>query len=157
MSFNITLARPYKWQTENYVDQRAFVHALIELFQSLIGGQLHLVGVSDGEHGKWESGAYVYLVPRGPFPVAFLSQYSHCREKNAYTNCHARTRTDTLIPVFYCLSPPQSILSSCFALRLTTRSSGTCRGYPNRCWSPPTISVQCAPSRPGPSIWWIEA
>ncbi|KAL4069753.1 exocyst complex component Sec3-domain-containing protein [Scleroderma yunnanense] len=47
MSFNISLARTYKWQTENHVDQLAFVRALIELFRLLIGGHLQLAGVND--------------------------------------------------------------------------------------------------------------
>jgi len=75
MSFNISLARTYKWQTENHVDQFAFVHALVELFQSLIGGQLHLVGVNDpstdpapGEQFRKESGAYIYSFSQASLP-----------------------------------------------------------------------------------------
>ncbi|KAH0838173.1 exocyst complex component SEC3 N-terminal PIP2 binding PH-domain-containing protein [Lanmaoa asiatica] len=47
VSFDITLARTYKWQTENAVDQTAFVKAIVELFRSLVGAPLHLVGVDD--------------------------------------------------------------------------------------------------------------
>lgn len=45
--FNVTLGRTYKWQTENPVDQSAFIHALIDLFRSLIGSHLQLQGVND--------------------------------------------------------------------------------------------------------------
>ncbi|KAF9229108.1 hypothetical protein BS17DRAFT_771038 [Gyrodon lividus] len=47
MSFDITLARTYKWQTENPNDQSTFVKAIIELFYSIVGGALHLVGVNE--------------------------------------------------------------------------------------------------------------
>ncbi|KAG9314221.1 exocyst complex component Sec3-domain-containing protein [Chiua virens] len=47
ISFNVTLARTYKWQTENPADQTAFVRAIIDLFRSLIGTPLHLVGVDE--------------------------------------------------------------------------------------------------------------
>ncbi|KIJ68210.1 hypothetical protein HYDPIDRAFT_24509 [Hydnomerulius pinastri MD-312] len=49
MSFNITLARTYKWQTENHVDQSSFMKSLIELYYSVIGNGLHLVGVNEPE------------------------------------------------------------------------------------------------------------
>ncbi|KAI6047739.1 exocyst complex component Sec3-domain-containing protein [Pisolithus marmoratus] len=49
LSFNITLGRTYKWQTENPVDQSAFIHALVDLFRSLIGNHLQLQGVNDPE------------------------------------------------------------------------------------------------------------
>ncbi|KAF9244541.1 exocyst complex component Sec3-domain-containing protein [Melanogaster broomeanus] len=44
MLFNITLARTYKWQTENSNDQSSFVRAIIDLFYSIIGSALHIVG-----------------------------------------------------------------------------------------------------------------
>lgn len=46
-SFNITLARTYKWETENTADQTAFIRTVVELFRSLVGAPLHLVGVDD--------------------------------------------------------------------------------------------------------------
>ncbi|KAI9461762.1 exocyst complex component Sec3-domain-containing protein [Boletus coccyginus] len=46
-SFNITLARTYKWQTENAVDQTAFVRAIVDLFRALIDAPLHVVGVDE--------------------------------------------------------------------------------------------------------------
>lgn len=96
MSFNISLARTYKWQTENDVDQFAFVHALVELFRSLTGGQLHLVGVNDpstdptaGEQFRKESSAYIYrfsqasLLRRIPVPTSPLLGKEH-----PYQPCH---------------------------------------------------------------------
>ncbi|KAH7910703.1 exocyst complex component Sec3-domain-containing protein [Hygrophoropsis aurantiaca] len=49
MSFNITLARTYKWQTENHSDQAAFISAIIQLFHTVTNGTgtLQLVGVTD--------------------------------------------------------------------------------------------------------------
>ncbi|KAG8219670.1 exocyst complex component Sec3-domain-containing protein [Butyriboletus roseoflavus] len=47
LSFNITLARTYKWQTENAADQTSFVRTIVELFRSLVGAPLHLLGVDD--------------------------------------------------------------------------------------------------------------
>ncbi|KAH7930560.1 hypothetical protein BV22DRAFT_1101736 [Leucogyrophana mollusca] len=49
MSFNITLARTYKWQTESHLDQAAFISAAIQLFHTVTNGTgtLQLVGVAD--------------------------------------------------------------------------------------------------------------
>ncbi|KAF8846217.1 hypothetical protein BDN67DRAFT_960913 [Paxillus ammoniavirescens] len=49
MTLNITLARTYKWQTENPNDQSTFVKAIIELFYSAVAGPLHLVGVNEAD------------------------------------------------------------------------------------------------------------
>jgi hypothetical protein len=49
MTFNITLARTYKWQTENPNDQSTFVKAIVELFYSAVAGPLHLVGVNEAD------------------------------------------------------------------------------------------------------------
>ncbi|KAJ3524302.1 hypothetical protein NM688_g8587 [Phlebia brevispora] len=48
LAFNITLARTYRWQTENEQDQANFVIALVRLFRSLNGGApLQVVGFRD--------------------------------------------------------------------------------------------------------------
>ncbi|KAI9513060.1 exocyst complex component sec3 subunit [Russula earlei] len=46
-TFNITLARTYKWQTENSNEQLEFLHSLVDLFQSLFGGSLQVTGLSE--------------------------------------------------------------------------------------------------------------
>ncbi|KAF9270059.1 hypothetical protein L218DRAFT_888394 [Marasmius fiardii PR-910] len=47
--FNITLARTYKWQTENEQDQDSFLKAMIKLYQSITGGSppLRLEGLGE--------------------------------------------------------------------------------------------------------------
>ncbi|OAX44413.1 hypothetical protein K503DRAFT_706401 [Rhizopogon vinicolor AM-OR11-026] len=51
LSFNITLARTYKWQTENHFDQASFISAALKLFYVVTNGTatLHLVGVREDE------------------------------------------------------------------------------------------------------------
>ncbi|KAG0704350.1 exocyst complex component Sec3-domain-containing protein [Suillus ampliporus] len=51
VSFNITLARTYKWQTENHLDQANFISAAVKLFSVVTNGTatLHLVGVRQNE------------------------------------------------------------------------------------------------------------
>ncbi|KAG2045028.1 exocyst complex component Sec3-domain-containing protein [Suillus americanus] len=52
-SFNITLARTYKWQTESHLDQANFISAAVKLFYVVTNGTgtLHLVGVRQNEPG----------------------------------------------------------------------------------------------------------
>lgn len=52
-SFNVTLARTYKWQTENHLDQANFISAAVKLFYFVTNGTgtLHLVGVQQNEPG----------------------------------------------------------------------------------------------------------
>ncbi|KAG2159680.1 exocyst complex component Sec3-domain-containing protein [Suillus bovinus] len=54
VSFNITLARTYKWQTENHLDQANFISAAVKLFYIVTNGTgtLHLVGVRQNEPGS---------------------------------------------------------------------------------------------------------
>ncbi|KAH7885936.1 exocyst complex component Sec3-domain-containing protein [Phlebopus sp. FC_14] len=52
MSWNITLARTYKWQTESHVDQSTFIRSLVDLHSLLIGGDLHLVSVDNLETAR---------------------------------------------------------------------------------------------------------
>ncbi|EGO30577.1 hypothetical protein SERLADRAFT_364519 [Serpula lacrymans var. lacrymans S7.9] len=49
MSFNITLARTYKWQTENQSDQSNFITAIIKLYRTVTNDTtpLQLAGVKD--------------------------------------------------------------------------------------------------------------
>ncbi|PSR88832.1 hypothetical protein PHLCEN_2v4981 [Hermanssonia centrifuga] len=48
LAFNVTLARTYKWQTENEKDQADFVSALIKLFRTVAGGApLQVKGIRD--------------------------------------------------------------------------------------------------------------
>ncbi|KAF8917639.1 exocyst complex component Sec3-domain-containing protein [Mucidula mucida] len=53
-SFNITLSRTYKWQTEDVDDQHAFIDALIQLFNKVTGGNatLQVDGFDDQQHGR---------------------------------------------------------------------------------------------------------
>ncbi|KAN0100480.1 Exocyst complex component Sec3 domain containing protein [Tylopilus felleus] len=46
-AFNITLARTYRWQTENPADQVAFLKVTVDLFRSLVDAPLQLVGVDE--------------------------------------------------------------------------------------------------------------
>ncbi|KAG5647578.1 hypothetical protein DXG03_008931 [Asterophora parasitica] len=48
LSFNITLSRTYRWQTENQVDQSSFLEALVQLFHTVApGSALQLEGFPD--------------------------------------------------------------------------------------------------------------
>ncbi|KAJ7102098.1 exocyst complex component sec3 subunit [Mycena belliarum] len=48
LSFNITLSRTYKWQTESPTDQSQFLEALVQLFRTVSpGSSLQLDGVAD--------------------------------------------------------------------------------------------------------------
>ncbi|OJT02748.1 Exocyst complex component 1 [Trametes pubescens] len=49
LAFNITMARTYRWQTENQRDQSSFLSALVQLFRTVTGGTapLELVGIRD--------------------------------------------------------------------------------------------------------------
>ncbi|KAF8273874.1 exocyst complex component Sec3-domain-containing protein [Lactarius quietus] len=48
-AFNITLARTYRWQTENSGEQLAFLHALVDLFRSFSNGPLQVTGLAEAE------------------------------------------------------------------------------------------------------------
>ncbi|KXN85680.1 Exocyst complex component 1 [Leucoagaricus sp. SymC.cos] len=58
LTFNITLSRTYKWQTESPTDQSNFLVALVRLFRQITGGAapLHLEGISDpdGSEGSYQ-------------------------------------------------------------------------------------------------------
>ena len=49
LAFNITLARTYKWQTEQSNEQLAFLHALVDLFRTVSDGPLQVVGLPEAE------------------------------------------------------------------------------------------------------------
>lgn len=48
-AFNITLARTYRWQTEKSSEQLEFLHFLVDLFRSVSGGTLQVIGLSEPE------------------------------------------------------------------------------------------------------------
>jgi hypothetical protein len=45
--FNITLARTYRWQTEDSSEQLEFLHILVDLFRSVSGGSLQVIGLPE--------------------------------------------------------------------------------------------------------------
>ncbi|KAH8991916.1 exocyst complex component sec3 subunit [Lactarius akahatsu] len=49
LAFNITLARTYRWQTEQSNEQLAFLHALVDLFRSISNGSLQVIGLPEAE------------------------------------------------------------------------------------------------------------
>jgi hypothetical protein len=49
VAFNITLARTYRWQTENSNEQLTFLHALVDLFRSFINAPLQVIGLAEAE------------------------------------------------------------------------------------------------------------
>ncbi|KAK2461629.1 hypothetical protein APHAL10511_006092 [Amanita phalloides] len=49
LSFNITLSRTYRWQTENQTDQINFLHSLIRLFRTGTSTPLRLEGITEPE------------------------------------------------------------------------------------------------------------
>ncbi|KAK7059116.1 hypothetical protein VNI00_001741 [Paramarasmius palmivorus] len=53
-TFNITLARTYRWQTENQREQDIFLRTLIQLFHTVTGGSMSLrvEGMSNGESSQ---------------------------------------------------------------------------------------------------------
>ena len=46
-TFNITLARTYRWQTEKSNEQLEFLHTLVDLFRSVSGGSLQVIGLPE--------------------------------------------------------------------------------------------------------------
>ena len=44
---NITLARTYRWQTEESSEQQEFLHILVDLFRSVSGGTLQVIGLPE--------------------------------------------------------------------------------------------------------------
>ncbi|KAI6153692.1 exocyst complex component Sec3-domain-containing protein [Pisolithus tinctorius] len=117
--FNITLGRTYKWQTENPVDQSAFIHAVVDLFRSLIGSHLQLHGVNDptvpplpcepsSNHGTHQRGSDVSVQSRPtsdapttgkqtPVPTTSIPQVSHERAQTPLSQSPARS---------YLINPP---------------------------------------------------
>ncbi|KAH8998826.1 exocyst complex component sec3 subunit [Lactarius hatsudake] len=47
LAFNITLARTYRWKTEQSNEQLAFLHALVDLFRSISNGSLQVIGLPE--------------------------------------------------------------------------------------------------------------
>ena len=60
VAFNITLARTYRWQTENPNDQLDFLVSIIRLFRNITGGSipLQIVGMRDPDAASCE-----YILP----------------------------------------------------------------------------------------------
>ncbi|KZP31167.1 hypothetical protein FIBSPDRAFT_724739 [Athelia psychrophila] len=67
-AFNITLARTYKWQTENANDQVNFLAALIRLFRQVTGGAkaVQLIGMDDPDAAPRDSPGPRLQQPVGP-------------------------------------------------------------------------------------------
>jgi hypothetical protein len=57
-TFNITLARAYRWQTEKSSEQLEFLHVLVDIFRSISGGSLQVIGLSEPEIGEIHSCSY---------------------------------------------------------------------------------------------------
>jgi hypothetical protein len=53
-SFNITLARAYRWQTEKSNEGLEFLHTLVDLFRSVSGGSLQVIGLPEPGTRKGE-------------------------------------------------------------------------------------------------------
>lgn len=51
LTFNVTLARAYRWQTEKASEQVEFLHALVDLFRSVSGGTLQVIGLAEPASG----------------------------------------------------------------------------------------------------------
>ncbi len=47
LTFNIILARTYRWQTEKASEQLEFLHVLVDLFRSVSGGTLQVIGLAE--------------------------------------------------------------------------------------------------------------
>lgn len=47
LTFNITLGRTYRWQTEKASEQVEFLHDLVDLFRSVSGGTLQVIGLAE--------------------------------------------------------------------------------------------------------------
>jgi hypothetical protein len=47
LTFNVTLARTYRWQTEQASEQVEFLHVLVDLFRSVSGGTLQVIGLAE--------------------------------------------------------------------------------------------------------------
>lgn len=57
--FNVTLARTYRWQTENEREQNNFVVSLIKLFRSVTrGAPLQIAGIRDPDAAPCKSLSY---------------------------------------------------------------------------------------------------
>lgn len=49
LTFNITLARTYRWETERPNEQLAFLLALVDLFRIVSNGSLQVIGLPETE------------------------------------------------------------------------------------------------------------
>ena len=49
LAFNITLARTYRWQTEQSSEQLTFLHALVDLFRTIYNGPLQVIGLPEAD------------------------------------------------------------------------------------------------------------
>lgn len=47
LTFNITLGRTYRWQTEKASEQVEFLHVLVDLFRAVSGGVLQVIGLAE--------------------------------------------------------------------------------------------------------------
>jgi hypothetical protein len=47
LTFNVTLARTYRWQTEKASEQVEFLHVLVDLFRAVSGGTLQVIGLAE--------------------------------------------------------------------------------------------------------------
>ncbi|KII93765.1 hypothetical protein PLICRDRAFT_152811 [Plicaturopsis crispa FD-325 SS-3] len=74
LSFSITLARTYKWQTESQRDQSKFLIAIIRLFRNVTGGSaaLQLEGIADPDSAPAgrQQNDYARVPARTPSPSA---------------------------------------------------------------------------------------
>ncbi|KAH8099365.1 exocyst complex component Sec3-domain-containing protein [Cristinia sonorae] len=80
LSFNITLSRTYRWQTENQNDQINFVVAIIRLFRAITGGAiaLQIAGIRDPDSA-------LTTIPRQPPQLPQQTPNAYARPERAST------------------------------------------------------------------------
>jgi exocyst complex component 1 len=131
LTFNVTLARTYRWQTEKASEQVEFLNVLVDLFRSVSGGTLQVIGLA--EPGIRSGEMHFCSYDRG-------SPLSAVRPLAA----EGPSRTPT---------PPITAPQPFDARRLRNTASRDLRGYEDLPSSYPSVPVAEAPSisRRGPS------
>ncbi|THV06009.1 exocyst complex component sec3 subunit [Dendrothele bispora CBS 962.96] len=110
MSFNITLSRTYRWQTENEQEQETFLHAIVQLFQNVTGGAaLRVEGLANGESGRQRIQNDYMKSAHPPSPNGFSSSTKlKSQQSSLGTEPQQRIPSPTVRPA----SPAGSTLSS---------------------------------------------
>ncbi|KIK94025.1 hypothetical protein PAXRUDRAFT_828414 [Paxillus rubicundulus Ve08.2h10] len=134
MTLNITLARTYKWQTENPNDQSTFIKAIVELFYSAVAGPLQLVGVNEADVTSSARPTRQQEVGRTPQPQL------------TSTASASSTTVSARLPVQNSAQPPSQLDSAQVPPSRSASPADSMRNQPTREPAPSSTLSQRAPS-----------